>query len=446
MDISIKRIHLIGIGWIGISALAKFLRAQGVEISGSDVAEGCITKELKAMGVKVTIPHSKEAICGQDLVIHSSIIKPDNVEVQEAHRQNIAVLSRKESLKMILGNKEVFAVAGAHGKSTTTAILSAILKDANALIGAESKEFCSNMRALSSNRVVFEADESDKSFLECNPTCAIVTNAEPEHMETYEHNLEQFYQAYENFMRLAKICIINAEDSYLSTIQDLGNLCVRFYPSRDLRNVRFVLEDNLPKTRFQLFNNGKDYGEFSVYGLGEHIAVDASLAILAASQILPLNEIQKNIQNYCGIKKRFDILTQGECVIIDDYAHHPTEIKATLKALKKYQELTQSSRLVAIWQPHKYSRVVDNLQGFVECFKGVDTLVILPVYAAGECAIALDFATLFKDYNPIFADNVQRDGNALCLIKNGECIARLDSGILVGFNAGNLTYALRGGI
>ncbi|TLD82445.1 UDP-N-acetylmuramate--L-alanine ligase [Helicobacter sp. MIT 11-5569] len=446
MDISIKRIHFIGIGGIGISALAKFLRAQGVEISGSDVAEGCITKELKQMGIKVSIPHTKDAICGQDLVIHSAIIKEDNIEVQEARAQNIPVLSRKESLKMILANKEVFAVAGAHGKSTTTAILSAILKDASALIGAESKEFHSNTRALSSNRVVFEADESDKSFLECNPTCAIVTNAEPEHMETYEHDLEKFHQAYKSFLALAKICIINAEDSFLGTLEDLGNTCVRFYPSKDLHNIHYIVENNMPKTQFELICNNKDYGTFSVYGLGEHIAIDAALAILAASQILPLNEIRKNIQNYCGIKKRFDILTEGECIIIDDYAHHPTEITATLKALRKYQELTNAKQLVAIWQPHKYSRIKDNLQGFVECFEGVDSLVILPVYAVGENAIAVDFAKLFARYNPIFADNVERDGDALCLFKNNKQIARLKQGILVGFNAGNLTYALRGGI
>ena len=347
---------------------------------------------------------------------------------------------------MILGNKEVFAVAGAHGKSTTTAILSAILKDASALIGAESKEFQSNTRALSGSRVVFEADESDRSFLECNPTCAIVTNAEPEHMETYNHDLEQFYHAYESFLRLAKICVINAEDSFLGTLQDLDNLCVRFYPSKDLRNIRYVVENGIPKTQFILRNNGKDYGEFSVYGLGEHIAIDAALAILAASQILPLNEIRKNIQNYCGIKKRFDILTQGECVIIDDYAHHPTEITATLKALKKYQELTNIKQLVAIWQPHKYSRIKDNLEGFINCFKGVDSLVILPVYSVGEDAISVDFAELFASYNPIFADDVKRAGNALCLFKEGKQITCLQEGILVGFNAGNLTYALRGGI
>lgn len=446
MDISIKRIHFIGIGGIGISALAKFLHAQGVDISGSDVMEGSVTKELKDMGVKVTIPHAKEAICGQDLVIHSAIIKADNIEVQEAHAQNIPVLSRKESLKMILANREVFAVAGAHGKSTTTAILSAILRDASALIGAESKEFKSNARALSGKRVVFEADESDKSFLECNPTCAIVTNAEPEHMETYGHDLAQFYGAYESFLRLAKICIINAEDPFLAGLQDLGNDCLRFYPSKDVKNIQFLVENGIPKTQFHLTHQGKDYGDFSVYGLGEHIVTDAALAILAASLILPLNEIRKNIQNYCGIKKRFDILTQGECVIIDDYAHHPTEITATLKALKKYQELTKMKRLVAIWQPHKYSRIKDNLEGFMQCFKGVDSLVILPVYAAGEDEICMDFSHLFAHYSPIFADSLRRVGNSLCLFKGESQIACLEDGILVGFNAGNLTYALRGGI
>lgn len=446
MALGAKKIHFIGIGGIGISALAKFLLAQGAEVSGSDIAEGCVTKELKQMGIRVSIPHTREAICGQDLVIHSAIIKPDNIEVQEAHRQGIPVLSRKESLKMILGDKEVFAIAGAHGKSTTTAILSAILKDASALIGAESKEFHSNTRALKSNRVIFEADESDKSFLECNPAYAIVTNAEPEHMETYAHDLAQFHQAYEDFLKLAKVCVMNAEDSFLGSLENLGNPCIKFYPSQDLREISYVTEQGIPKTRFHLVCGSKDYGRFSVYGLGEHIAIDASLAILAAAQILPLDEIAKNIQNYCGIKKRFDILSQDPCVIIDDYAHHPTEIAATIKALKKYQELTSIEPLTAIWQPHKYSRIADNLQGFVECFKGVDKLIILPVYAVGEPKIPIDFKNLFARYQPIFADSIVREGGTLLLEQGNQTLECLDNGIIVGFNAGNLTYALRGGI
>lgn len=437
-----KSIHFIGIGGIGISALAKFLHAQGVRVSGSDMCEGCVTKELRGMGIPISIPHSKDAIKNQDLVIHSAIIKPGNIEVQEAKGRGIPVLSRKEALPLVLRDKRVYAVAGAHGKSTTTAILSAILQDCSALIGAESKEFGSNTRALKTDKVVFEADESDKSFLECNPYCAIVTNAEPEHMETYGHDLEAFYRAYREFLELAKYRVINAEDEFLG---GLKLECVRLYPSKDISEVEYLLKNGAPKTRFRLQNSGKDLGIFEVYGLGEHIALDASLAILAALECRELEEIRKNIQNFCGIKKRFDVLNSGECVIIDDYAHHPTEIKATLKSLKKYQELTNQQSLCGIWQPHKYSRVLDNLEEFVECFSGVDRLVILPVYTAGEAKKEIDFPVLFAKYKPIFADFVKREGEALALYRDGAEIDRIESGIVAGFNAGDLTYQLRGG-
>ncbi len=437
-----KSIHFIGIGGIGISALAKFLHAQGVRVSGSDMCEGCVTKELREMGIPISIPHSKEAITNQDLVIHSAIIKSDNIEVQEAKSKGILVLSRKEALPMVLRDKRVYAVAGAHGKSTTTAILSAILQDSSALIGAESKEFGSNARALKTNKVVFESDESDKSFLKCNPYCAIVTNAEPEHMETYGHDLEAFYQAYREFLELAKYRIINAEDEFLGTLK---LECVRLYPSKDISEIQYLLKNGIPKTQFRLQNGSKDLGFFEVYGLGEHIALDASLAILAALECMELEEIRQNIQNFCGIKKRFDVLNSGKCVIIDDYAHHPTEIKATLKSLKKYQELTNQQSLCGIWQPHKYSRVLDNLEEFVGCFSGIDRLVILPVYAAGEAKREIDFPTLFARYEPTFADFIKREGDCLVLYCNGEEIDRIESGIVAGFNAGDLTYQLRGG-
>ncbi|OCR16228.1 UDP-N-acetylmuramate--L-alanine ligase [Helicobacter pullorum] len=440
---SFGSVHFIGIGGIGISALAKFLFAQGIKISGSDMAEGCITKELQSMGILIHIPHCKEAIKNPDLVIHSAIIKDSNIEVQEAKKKGIPVLSRKEALPLILANKQVYAVAGAHGKSTTTAILSAILQDCSALIGAESKEFGSNTRALKSEKIVFEADESDKSFLECNPYCAIVTNAEPEHMETYGHNLDKFYQAYKDFLALAQYRIINAEDAFLAKV-DLE--CVRLYPSKDISEIEYFLDNNNPKTRFRLKNNHRDLGVFEVYGLGEHIALDASLAILAALECMELEEIRQNIQKFCGIKKRFDILSDDECVIIDDYAHHPTEIAATLKSLRKYQELIGKSSLRVIWQPHKYSRVRDNLKEFVECFEGVDKLVILPVYAAGEAKVEIDFRNLFAKYNPIFADFVKREKDSLGIYQGAQRIAKIKDGIIVGFNAGNLTYQLRGEI
>ena len=193
-------------------------------------------------------------------------------------------------------------------------------------------------------------------------------------------------------------------------------------------------------------NNHRDLGVCEVYGLGEHSALDASLAILAALECMELEEIRQNIQKFCGIKKRFDILSDDECVIIDDYAHHPTEIAATLKSLRKYQELIGKSSLCVIWQPHKYSRVRDNLKEFVECFEGVDKLVILPVYAAGEAKVEIDFRNLFAKYNPIFADFVKREKDSLGIYQGTQRIAKIKDGIIVGFNAGNLTYQLRGDI
>ncbi len=438
-----QSVHFIGIGGIGISALARFLYAQGIEVSGSDIAEGAMTKELKKIGIKVTIPHSIQSFKYPELVIHSAIIKEDNIEIQEAKKRGIKILSRKEALSLILREKQVYAVAGAHGKSTTTAILSAILQDCSALIGAESKEFHSNTRALKSEKVVFEADESDKSFLNCNPYCAIVTNAEPEHMEAYGYNLKMFYQAYEDFLGLAKRRVINAEDSFLGGLE---LECVRLYPSKEICEIEYSLCNNQPTTRFRLFHNQQDYGYFEVYGIGEHIALDASLAILSVLDSVDLETIRKNIKNFVGIKKRFDVLEIGNCIIIDDYAHHPTEIRTTLQALKKYQELTKKNKICAIWQPHKYSRICDNLEDFVECFRGVDELVILPVYSVGETKREIDFSWLFKSYSPIFADRIQRDGNSLILYKNQQPISKIQEGIAIGFNAGNLTYQLRGGI
>ena len=436
------KIHFIGIGGIGISALARFLNAQGVEVSGSDMAEGVVTKELKAKGIRVNIPHDANAVEGADLVIHSAIIKPSNIEVIKAKELGIKVLSRKEALPMILGEKEVYAIAGAHGKSTTTAILSAILQDSSALIGAASKEFGSNTRALNSKRVVFEADESDKSFLYCNPYCAIVTNAEPEHMETYNHNLEEFYGAYLDFLNLAKKRVINAEDDFLKTLKIEA---IRLYPSKEIQEISYELQDNEPYTKFHLIHNGMDFGYFKVYGFGEHIALDAALAILAVSDFMDKSEIAKNLSKYKGIKKRFDILCHEKCVIIDDYAHHPTEIKATLQSVQKYKELINAKKICAIWQPHKYSRTIDFLEDFAKCFEGVDRLVILPVYSVGEEKKEIDFSK-FARFNPIFADTIERDGECIKILKDNEVIMRCDSGIVVGFNAGNLTYLLRGGI
>ncbi|RDU73715.1 UDP-N-acetylmuramate--L-alanine ligase [Helicobacter aurati] len=517
MDFINIKVHVIGIGGIGVSGLARFLKAQGAILSGSDIAHTTITKGLEQEGITINIPHAKEIIADKDIIIHSAIIKDSNIEIQESKRLGKMILSRKEALKILLKNKQVLSICAAHGKSSTSAILSAIMKNSGAIIGAISKEFHSNVRVSTDKLLVFEADESDKSFLNSNPYKSIVINAEAEHLESYEYNFENLKNAYKEFICLAKQAIVNMEcetlQEIIKSIESTQNSTqtsaqdshstdiIKFYPSKDIRDISYSLQDNLPYTNFSL----RDLGRFQVYGIGLHNAINASLAILSALDIIPLATIKENLLNFTGIKKRFDVLqyfmrdmnvsdsdtftlqniqqpaqnatqkeldfsTQQPC-IIDDYAHHPTEIKATLSAARIYADLLYKQahahiipqtkdtiyhnydthnnkhrlRITAIFQPHKYSRLRDNLEDFRTCFTDCDSLVILPVWAAGEEKIDFDFAKLFSHYQPIFAKRIQRIGKQIALINNQDSLMDiLDSDIIIGLGAGDITYQLRG--
>ncbi|WP_300366232.1 UDP-N-acetylmuramate--L-alanine ligase [Hydrogenimonas sp.] len=435
------KIHFIGIGGIGISALAKFMAGEGHVISGSDIRQSEITDELALKyGAKITIPHHGDAVEGVDMVIHSAAVRKNNPEYIRAKELGIPLYARKEALKFILGDKKVYAVGGAHGKSTTSAMLAELLPESNALIGAISKAFHSNVRTAPNDDVVFEADESDASFLNCNPYMAIVTNVEPEHMEYYEYNLDRFYAAYEEFLRLAEVRVVNAEDPFLAGLELES---VNLYPSRDIRDIEYILIDEEPHTRFRL----KEYGVFDVFGLGAHIALDASLAILAALHAgEDVETIRQNLRHYKGIKKRFDIIENGtECVIFDDYGHHPTEIKATMDALKDYAKMRGFKKIRAIWQPHKYSRTMDNLQGFVDCFADADELVILPIWAAGEVEVPIDLKGAFSGYELTMAERVTKEGGVVKILdKTGQTIKQFDHDLIVAFGAGDITYQIRG--
>jgi len=430
--------HFIGIGGIGISGLAKYMHYRGHQVSGSDIRESHITHKLEDEGLHVTIPQRAENITDPDCVIHSAIIRNDNPEVVAAKAKGIKVIARREALLEILHDSKVYAVAGAHGKSTTSAILSSIMKG-SAIIGAEAKEFGSNVRfCTESDVLIFEADESDGSFLNSNPYCAVVTNAEPEHMEYYGYDEVLFYGSYRQFIEQAALRVINAEDPFLETIECDA---IRLYPSRDIRNISYVLIEGEPHTRFELL----DLGSFDVWGFGAHIALDAALAILAAKESLDIETIRTNILGYKGIKKRFDVVgDNGECVIIDDYGHHPTEIKATMRAVSEFARLRGLGPITAIWQPHKYSRTIDNLEAFTECFEGVDSLIILPVWAASEAPREIDFVGAFSHYNLMMADALERQGDGIGVIKNATIVQSLNKGIVVGFGAGDITYQLRG--
>lgn len=434
------KIHFIGIGGIGISGLAKYMHYRGHTISGSDIKDTGLTQKLRSMDMDITIPHNASAIKDQDLVIHSAIIRPDNPEVIEAKAKGIEVLARREALLKILKDLKVYSVAGAHGKSTTTAILAAIM-EGSAIIGAESKAFGSNVRyAKDSEVMIFEADESDGSFLNSNPYCAIVVNAEPEHMEYYDYNYERFYDSYRSFITSAKYRVLNAEDPFLATLKEEID-AMWLYPSKDISDIEFILINDEPHTRFKL----KDFGSFEVWGFGRHIALDASLAILAANESMDIEEIRRKILDFKGIKKRFDIVgLEKQSVIIDDYGHHPTEIRATFESVKEYAQLKGFDKITAIWQPHKYSRTIDNLEEFIKCFEGAYELIILPVWAAGESKRDIDFEEKFKRYNLILADKITRADNSINIVKDQETLKVIDKGLIIGFGAGDLTYQIRG--
>ena len=433
------KVHFIGIGGIGLSALARFLNFDGHEISGSDVKSSPITKELEKEGIKVCCPQEAKNIKDEfDLVIYSAAVTDENPELMESRLKQIRTLSRKEALPIILDDKKNYCVAGAHGKSTTTAILASILKS-SALIGAISKDFGSNFRYVS-DLVAFEADESDASFLLSNPYCSIVTNAEPEHMEYYNYDYDKFFQAYETFINLGKKIVVNGEDEYIQKL-NINENAVKLYPSIDIKNITYLLKNNQPYTKFELL----DLGYFEIWGFGYHIAVDGSLAILAALNELDIETIRKNISSYKGIKKRFDVVQSNErFVIIDDYAHHPTEIKATMNAVLEYDKLKKMSKKIVIWQPHKYARTIDNLEGFKKCFDGCDELVILPIWTvAGEKKVEIDFVKEFAKYNPIFAHSIQTTQGKIQLISDNKVIKVYEDGLIVGVGAGDITYQLR---
>ncbi|MBZ7964198.1 UDP-N-acetylmuramate--L-alanine ligase [Campylobacter sp. 2457A] len=426
-----QKIHFIGIGGIGISALARFLKEKGCVISGSDLKESKITKELEKEGVKIFIPHHQDNVLNKDLVVYSAAIKEENPEFKHAKSLGMKCLSRKEALPLILQDKRVFAVAGAHGKSTTSSILASLFDDASVIIGAILKEFGSNMIYKESENLIFEADESDSSFLNSNPYLAIVTNAEAEHLDHYENQVSKLHQAYTQFLDMAKIRVINAEDDFL---KDFKAEALRLYPSKDIKNCTMKIENFKPKMSFEL----KDLGNFDILGMGYHLAIDASLAILAALNFLDVETIKARLKNYQGIKKRFDILHADESLaLIDDYGHHPTEIKATLKAAKEYAKLGGYAKITAIFEPHRYTRLLANLQDFVHAFDGIDELVILPVYAAGEEKVEIDLKKYFP--KALFVEDIKREGKFLVSDKGRV----FDKGLIIGFGAGDISNKLR---
>ncbi|NLZ39080.1 MAG: UDP-N-acetylmuramate--L-alanine ligase [Firmicutes bacterium] len=389
----INHIHFIGIGGYGMSALARVMLALGYIVSGSDKKQSSITKKLQEEGAVISFSHLPENIEGADLVVYSTAIAPDNVELMAAKKAKIPVWHRSELLAHFINGRFGIAVAGAHGKTSTTAMIGAVLTrgklDPTVFIGGIFAEFGGNARVGKSQFVVAEADESDNSFLRYRPHLAVVTNIDADHLEHYQGDFNRLLNAYRQFLNNivpVGTAVLNAEDPYLQAIIP--------------KHVKNLITFGLQKGDYQAHNlQTKGWGSiFTVQGpkgvLGEiklsvpglHNVLNALAAVAVAQALgVDFSAIKEGLEMFCGTERRFQFLyNQNGITVVDDYAHHPTEIRATIQAARAGHQ----GRLIVIFQPHRYSRTKWFFSEFATAFSGVDKVFLLNIYAASETPIA----------------------------------------------------------
>jgi len=388
-----KKVHFVGIGGYGMSALAKILHKMNYIVTGSDLNESKITKRLGEMGVEIFYYHSPENIEDADLVVYSTAIPESNPEIHAAKENNIILWHRSELLAYLINTKYGIAVAGTHGKTTTTAMISLILEkaglDPTAVIGGELTDFDGNAKLGESDYLVAEACESDHSFLRYKPFLAVVTNVEADHLEYYDGSFDKIKETYINFLKNIKdegIALLCGDDSSLQEIKKQYSLGCVTYGIKEQSD--YMAGDIQLKNRGSVFNvyyKGEKLSEIELGVPGEYNIYNALAAIAVARQLgIDFHKIKDILRNFKGAQRRFQIVGEAEGItIVDDYAHHPTEIKETLKAAKS----SDSKRIIAVFQPHRYSRTYYLFNDFVKSFSHADLVIITPIYSAGEESI-----------------------------------------------------------
>lgn len=397
-----KQYHLIGIGGIGMSGIAQLLLRCGIKVSGSDAKDSFVTRQLASQGAKVFIGHNSKNIENADLVIYSSAIKDDNPEIIEARKRNIPLIRRAEALAQLMQDKTVITVTGSHGKTTTTSLISYMLLEAGlsptVAIGGILRNIDTNACLGNGRYFVAEADESDGSFLYYRPKYSVITNIDAEHLDYYK-NFDNEVRAFEEFLgRTDKDgCVFCCGDD-----PQLRRL------SSNYRNKYFLFGtkedcDIYPKnvlmnglnSEFDCYYKGKFIDRFSL-ALGGMHNISNSLSVIALGLELGISlaVIKKSLSGYKGAKRRLEVkYSDKDYLVIDDYAHHPTEIKMTLAAVKALNK----KRIIAVFQPHRYSRTKLLLDEFVKSFDAADYVIITDIYAASEKPIEGIDAKLVRD-------------------------------------------------
>jgi UDP-N-acetylmuramate--alanine ligase len=383
-------IHFVGIGGIGMSGIAELLLNLGYKVSGSDINRSDITDRLETLGGTIFKGHAAENIKEADVVVVSSAIDPDNPEIQAAGQASIPVIPRAEMLAELMRLKYSIAIAGAHGKTSTTSIVASVLAegglDPTVVIGGKLKSIGSNAVLGEGDFIVAEADESDGSFLKFSPTIAVVTNIDKEHLDFYA-DLDAIKTVFLNFLDripfygLAVLCLDN------EPIQDLIPRIKKRYTTYGMTSqADFQIRDvefGRQQSRFDIYHNGKKLGMINLSLPGIHNVYNATASVAVGVELgIGFDQIKMALETVEGVQRRLEIKGETKGVtVIDDYGHHPTEIKVTLETI---EENWQNRRKVVVFQPHRYSRTRALFDEFSRAFYQSDVLVVLPIYAASE--------------------------------------------------------------
>ena len=385
----IRRVHFVGIGGIGMSGIAEVLLNLGYRVSGSDLVESDTTLRLQRLGAEVVIGHRSENLRDADVVVISSAVRKDNPEVIAAHERIIPVIPRAEMLAELMRMKYGVAVAGTHGKTTTTSMIATVLAhgglDPTAVIGGKLNSFGSNAKLGQGELLVAEADESDGSFLKLSPTIAVVTNIDPEHLDHYR-NLEEIQKAFLEFINkvpfygLAILCL--DQENVQALIPQVQKRYVTYGMSSQANFRADELSYHGLTTSFRVFANERELGQISIQMPGLHSVYNALATIATASELdVNFEIVRQALGSFSGVQRRFQIKGEWDGVmVVDDYGHHPTEIKATLSAAKS----GWGRRTVVVFQPHRYSRTRDLFKEFLTAFNQADVLFLIGIYPAGE--------------------------------------------------------------
>jgi len=446
----IGTIHFVGIGGIGMSGIAEVMHNLGYKVQGSDVAEGYVIEGLRSRGINVAIGHCAENLGDAAVVVTSTAIKRANPEVASAYERRIPVVRRAEMLAELMRLKSTVAVAGTHGKTTTTSMIAAMLDaggvDPTVINGGIINSYGSNARLGTSDWMVVEADESDGSFLRLDGTIAVVTNIDPEHLDhygTFDAVKDAFVEFIENvpFYGAAILCLDHPEvQALLPRVRDRRIVTYGFSAQADVRGINVV--PGAGANRFEVIIRHRDGSVRSIEDImlpmaGRHNVQNALAAIAVAIELgLDDATIQKGFGAFGGVKRRFTKVGEtGGVTIIDDYAHHPVEIRAVLSAAREGVE----GRVIAVVQPHRYSRLGGLMDEFAQAFNDADVVYVAPVYAAGEAAVegvsAAALVARLKERGHRAASETA-DADALATVLAAEAVA---GDMVVCLGAGDIT-------